>query len=92
MPRVLEITTREYDNKWIAWELMDSFKKNGIGKTATWPRFKWVITAIWHKQPRNVMKRLEKMGNLVEIQERLDGKRTYVYNLDKKDTKYEKKK
>jgi len=40
MTKVIEITQREYDNKWIQWELMDSQKPKGIGQTATWPRYK----------------------------------------------------
>ena len=69
-----EITQREYDKKWIRWELMDSRK---LGETATWTRFKWVITDVWDKEPKKLMHKSS--FNLKGIEERLDGKRIYVY-------------
>ena len=69
-----EITQRLYDKKWLRWELMDSRK---IGETATWTRFKWVVTDIWDEEPETLMH--NNQLNLKEVEENLDGKRTYVY-------------
>ena len=79
MAYVIEFTQREYDNKWIRWELMDSKKKNGIGDTSTWNRFKWVITGVWKHEPKDLMKRLS--TKLHSIEENKDGRRTLTYHL-----------
>jgi len=47
-----ELTQRKLDGKWMRWELLDSHKPNGIGLTATWPRYKWVITGVWNHKPK----------------------------------------
>tara|TARA_R100001086_G_scaffold142583_1_gene74951 strand:- start:48 stop:299 length:252 start_codon:yes stop_codon:yes gene_type:complete len=59
MHRLIEVTQREYDNKWIQWELMDSQRKDGIGHTATWSRYKWVITDVWSELPKEQLKKLK---------------------------------
>jgi hypothetical protein len=48
----IEIKKRKLDGKWVRWELMDSHKPNGIGHTATWPRYKWVTTGVWNHKPK----------------------------------------
>ena len=69
-----EITQREYDKKWIQWDLMDSRK---IGQTGTWSRFKWVITDVWDKMPVKLMNKYSPY--LKEIHERVDGRKLYIY-------------
>jgi hypothetical protein len=69
-----EITQREYDKKWVQWMLMDSRK---IGLTATWSRFKWVVTGIWNEMPTKLMNSYS--SDLKEIQERPDGRKLYIY-------------
>ena len=53
---------------------MDSRK---IGQTATWSRFKWVVTDVWDKMPVKLMNKYSPY--LKEIQERLDGRKLYIY-------------
>ncbi|MAZ04236.1 MAG: hypothetical protein CMN56_13975 [Sneathiella sp.] len=49
MENKTEFTLRS-DGKWVQWELMNSFvpkEKGGIGHTATWDKWKWVVTGVY---------------------------------------------
>jgi|TARA_Y100000296_G_C5116720_1_gene228139 hypothetical protein len=48
----IELRKRKFDGKWVRWELKDSHTLNGIGHTATWPRYKWVVTGVWDHKPK----------------------------------------
>ena len=54
MTNKVEYYQRKFDNKWVRWELMDSFKpksKGGIGYTNSWNRWVWVITDVSKGRP-----------------------------------------
>jgi len=48
----VELQKRKSDGKWVRWELLDSHLPNGIGHSATWPRWKWVVTGVWDKEEK----------------------------------------
>ena len=48
----IELRKRKFDGKWVRWELKDSHATSGIGHTATWPRYKWVVTGVWNTKPK----------------------------------------
>ncbi len=81
MSRVIEITQREYDNKWLCWELMDSLKKGGIGQTDTWSRYKWVITGIWDTKPWIYIRHYIEADPLYKEGTRKNGEPIYTFNL-----------
>ena len=81
MTKVIEITQRDYDNKWIQWELMDSQKSKGIGQTATWPRYKWVITDVWNELPKEHLKKLTSADPKYKLGRRKNDKPLYTFNL-----------
>ena len=83
MSRVIEITQREYDNKWLCWELMDSLKKGGIGQTDTWSRYKWVITDVWNELPKEQLKKLKAADPDYKLGKRKNdrNKPIYTFNL-----------
>ena len=81
MSRVIEITQREYDNKWICWELMDSLKKGGIGQTNTWSRYKWVITDVYDLLPSKEISELMWADEKYKLEARENGKPVYTFNL-----------
>jgi len=48
----VELIQRKFDEKWVRWEFLDSYLPKGIGHTATWPRWKWVVTGVWDKEEK----------------------------------------
>ncbi len=78
MTKLIDITQRSYDNKWIQWELMDSKK---IGQTSTWNRYKWVITNVWEKIPREYLKRLANSDPNFKIMRRENDVPIYTFKL-----------
>jgi hypothetical protein len=81
MRRLIEVTQREYDNKWIQWELMDSQRKDGIGHTATWSRYKWVITDVWSELPTDHLTDLITADPDYKLGRRKNDKPIYTFNL-----------
>ena len=81
MTKVIEITPRDYDNKWVQWELMDSQKKNGIGNTATWSRYKWVVTNVWDWCPVFQLDKLKTVDPEYKKETRKNGKLLYTFNI-----------
>jgi hypothetical protein len=79
MSRLIEITQREYDNKWICWELMDSLKKGGIGQTNTWSRYKWVVTDIYGMLPTKEISELIKADKDYQLGVRKNGRPIYTF-------------
>jgi len=81
MAKLIEVTQRAYDNNWIQWELMDSQKKDGIGHTATWSRYKWVVTNVWKEFPREHLKRLSNIDPDFKLGRRPNDVPIYSFNL-----------
>ena len=77
--KVIEFTQRSYDNKWVRWELMDSKQKGGIGDTATWSRFKWIITGVWDQKPTKLMDKFK--DNFTKREKSSRGKLIYKYEF-----------
>ncbi len=81
MSKVIEIAQREYDNKWLRWELMDSLKKGGIGQTSTWSRYKWVITEVYDMEPKEEISELILADEKYKLETRENGRPVYTFNL-----------